>query len=46
MLIAYSDMWTPEGEKPQKRYCQYGDISPKGVREGKLWFDRLEYTNC
>ncbi len=44
--IAYSDMWTPEGKKTAKKDIASMEIvSPKGVSEGKLWFDRLEYTN-
>jgi chondroitin-sulfate-ABC endolyase/exolyase len=44
--IAYSDMWTPGGEKTSARHVVSMDIvSPGNIPEGKLWFDRIEFTD-
>ena len=44
--MAYRDMWTPEGEKTAKKDITSMEIvSPNGMNVGKLWIDRLEYSN-
>jgi chondroitin-sulfate-ABC endolyase/exolyase len=44
--IAYSDMWTPQGGKTTQQDVVTMEIeSPEGVSSGKVWLDRLEFSN-
>ncbi|MEG1837688.1 MAG: chondroitinase family polysaccharide lyase, partial [Bacteroidaceae bacterium] len=43
--IAYSDMWTPNGEKTILKYVASLDINaPKNINTGKIWIDRVEFS--
>ncbi len=43
--IAYSDMWTPEGDETQKQAIITLEIvSPDAIAKGELWLDRIEFS--
>lgn len=43
--IAYSDMWTAEGGKTQKKdVISLEIISPVGYPKGEVWIDRVEFV--